>query len=269
MEKVTKLIKMTTQEQRQCLLDMAKYIDQLCLENNIRYSMMFGTLLGAVRHQGFIPWDDDIDLAFPRSEYDKLKNIFKNNKNDRYIFIDNLNDPKYISPWAKIIDTKTYIVENKKRQSDNYGIFIDIFPYDRLPSRFIKVDYYKKKIFNQLFNGLRQPHQSGINVKNLLKNIRGKIALFLGKKWISEKYDRLCRKNNIGNNDKIVSANIADYNGAIDLRDFNKISRMKFENITLNSFKGYDRILKKKYGNYMQLPPIKQRATHEIDAYWK
>ena len=140
------LKKMTFQEQRQCLVDMVEYIDQVCQKNDIKYSMMFGTLLGAVRHQGFIPWDDDIDLAVLRDDYNKMKKIFNESKDKRYIFLDNLVDQKYVSPWAKIIDTKTYILENGQRQSDNYGMFIDIFPYDKHPKSLNFIDYLEKKI---------------------------------------------------------------------------------------------------------------------------
>lgn len=268
---IKKSKKMPLSEQKQCLIEMAKYIDNLCKENNIRYSMMFGTLLGAIRHNGFIPWDDDVDFAMPRSSYDKLKKIFKNNNNSRYIWIDNLNDKDYISPWAKIVDTKTTITENGKKQSDKYGLFIDIFPYDKLPNKFKKINYLQRLLANQLFNGLKRHDQKITNLRSLSANFRGKIAHLIGKDRISKKYDKLCRKFNSKAyvNYKIVSSHFVDYSGAIDSREFDNLVRMKFENITLNGFKNYDQILKNKYGDYMQLPPEDQRVTHDIDAYWK
>ena len=176
---------MTLQEQRQCLVDMVEYIDQVCQKNDIKYAMMFGTLLGAVRHQGFIPWDDDIDLAVLRDDYNKMKKIFNESKDKRYIFLDNLDDQKYVSPWAKIIDTKTYILENGQRQSDNYGMFIDIFPYDKHPKSLKFIDYLEKRITYILLNNFRQP-KSKQNNQSLLKKFVINLLIFLEKIELSK-----------------------------------------------------------------------------------
>ena len=262
------LKKMSFQEQRQCLVDMVEYIDRLCLENNIRYAMMFGTLLGAVRHQGFIPWDDDIDLVVLRSDYDKMKKIFNKSKDKRYVFIDNLDDPKYVSPWAKIIDTKTYILENGQRQSDNYGMFVDIFPYDRHPKFLGSIDYFEKKIAYMLLNNFRHSKNEQIN-RNLLKSIRNRIANILGKERVVRFYDNLCRRSNKNGKNLVATVNLKDYKNTIDIKEFDNMIRMKFETIELNGFKNYDKILTDYFGDYMTLPPESERVTHGIDAYWK
>lgn len=272
MTKHMSLQKMSQTEQKECLINMVKYIDEICLKNNIKYSIMFGTLLGTIRHNGFIPWDDDIDLVILRDDYDKLKELFKNTPSDRYIWIDNLNDELYISPWAKIIDAKTYIEENGERQSNNYGMFIDIFPYDALPKKFKNIDYIKRIIINQLFNGLRKTHKKINAPINIIKTIRDKIVQLIGKNIIVKFSEKTYRKNNDTelSDDIVVSVCFADYKkGRLKKTEFDNLIRMKFENITLNSFKNYDQILKNKYGDYMQLPPEDQRVTHGIDAYWK
>lgn len=262
------LKKMTFQEQRQCLVDMVEYVDQVCQKNDIKYSMMFGTLLGAVRHQGFIPWDDDIDLAVLRDDYNKMKKILNESKDKRYIFLDNLDDQKYVSPWAKIIDTKTYILENGQRQSDNYGMFIDIFPYDKHPKSLNFIDYLEKKITYMLLNNFRQP-KSKQNNRNLLKIIRNQFANFLGKNRVVKIYDYLnCRNNKNGSN-LVASVNVKDYNKTLEIDEFSNLIRMKFETIELNGFKNYDKILTDYFGDYMTLPPENERVTHGIDAYWK
>lgn len=269
MSKKNQLVKMTIKEQKQCLLDIVKYIDQICIDNDIRYSMMFGTLLGAVRHHGFIPWDDDIDLALPREDYDKLKNVMQRNQSDRFVFVDNINDQKYALPWAKIIDNRTYLTENGVRLSDDYGLFVDIFPYDQLPLKHQFIDKIKKQLLNQLINGIRHPLTGGSKARKIYRLMRFRIAHFIGKRWIVDKYDYLCRKNNTNNNENIASVHVDDYNKTIKIKEFDNLCRMEFESIKLNAFQNYDLILTDYFGNYMKLPPENERISHGLDAYWK
>lgn len=269
MNKKKQMAKITTEEQKQCLLDLVKYIDKICTNNNIRYSMMFGTLLGAVRHHGFIPWDDDIDLALPREDFDKLKKIFQEKNDSRFIFVDNIEDRKYVLPWAKIIDNRTYLTENGIRPSDNYGLFVDIFPYDRLPLRHQKSDKLKKQLLNQLINGIRHPLSGGSMIRKIYRSMRAKIARIIGKRWIINKYDYLCRKNNANNNEYVSSVHVNDYNKPLKITEFDHLIRMKFENIELNAFANYDKILTDYFGDYMTPPPESERVNHGLDAYWK
>ena len=114
------------------LLEMMKWFHSYCEKNEIKYYMIGGTMLGAVRHQGFIPWDDDVDIGVPRNDYNKLLTISKGLKpeNSRYIIesYQDMNDD-YEYPFAKVYDTSTTLIENKRKQTKR-GIYIDVFPLD-------------------------------------------------------------------------------------------------------------------------------------------
>ena len=115
-------------------LDILIYFDQVCRNNNINYSLSYGTLLGAVRHKGFIPWDDDIDVIMTREEYSKLFAILKDNTDENYFFQCHETDPNYFYGFAKIRLNNTYFGEKMmKNRNIHQGIYIDIFIADNLP----------------------------------------------------------------------------------------------------------------------------------------
>lgn len=125
-------------------LEMLKEFDQLCNDNNLTYFLTGGTLLGSVRHQGFIPWDDDIDLGMPREDYIKLQKIFE--KNDEKYFLQHFDsDPYFGIPISKLRRKNTYYPEKVLKNNQGHkGVFIDIFPWDYIPKNIFK------KIFQKL-----------------------------------------------------------------------------------------------------------------------
>ena len=132
-------------EQKKIQLEMLKEIRDICDEAGLMYFLGGGTLLGAVRHKGYIPWDDDIDLMMPREDYNKLLKIFneKCNGKSKLLYYGNLKE--YYYPYAKVVNTETRLVELDCRNLDEMGVFIDIFPIDFLPEDDKKI----KKIFNK------------------------------------------------------------------------------------------------------------------------
>ena len=128
-------------------IDILKYIEKICKENNIKYSLMDGSLLGAVRHNGFIPWDDDIDIMLLREDYDKLKRVILNDSNNsRYLYMSNDLYDDYLYPYAKLIDTETSAKETGIKAPKNYGIFVDIFPIDKIPIDSREKNRFLKKV---------------------------------------------------------------------------------------------------------------------------
>ena len=122
---------LTIKNIRECQLEMMDYIDQICRSNNIEYSLAYGTLIGAVRHKGFIPWDDDVDILMLRKDYEKFLSLIKNDITFPYRIID-VENAYFV--WSKICDRNTYVKELIDYQIPNYGVWIDVFPYDVLPS---------------------------------------------------------------------------------------------------------------------------------------
>ena len=122
-------------EVRKIQIERLQYLEKKCIENNLRYYLAYGTLLGAVRHKGYIPWDDDIDVVMPRADYEKFLNLMSKDTHS-YIKIVHLDNRKhFFGPYAMLINTQTGMSHNAVRQEyiDGLGVYIDIFPLDGRP----------------------------------------------------------------------------------------------------------------------------------------
>ena len=115
----------SVEELKKLELDILKYLKNVCSENGLTYYLAFGTLLGAVRHKGFIPWDDDIDVWMPREDYEKLKIIMRNKVNSRYLFVTPKEYKNYGVAFGKIIDKKTLLVEESYSSEYDLGVYIN------------------------------------------------------------------------------------------------------------------------------------------------
>lgn len=234
---------------------------KVCVDNNLKYSIAYGTLLGAVRHKGFIPWDDDIDVIMPREDYEKLRTLWVKNAPKEYIFQDYYTDKNYINNFAKIRKDKTAFVQSEKEKDFNYhkGIFIDIFPADRVPNSSMSRKIQKLYVAINLLcaHGYTSGSKGamGIFEKILLKS--------------SEK-TRLKRRNKAEikirkyNNNKSLN-----YMFACTMQDINVIYPSNlFDNLVTVNFNGKDYLSVKNidgfltiaYGDYMKLPPEEERV---------
>ena len=149
------------------MLEILKYVDGICRENNINYWLSSGTCLGAVRHGGFIPWDDDVDIEMPREDYLKLEKIMENET--QYDFQTWRTDPYYMAPYAKLRDKKSKIKEHGQDENYKYrGVYIDIFPLERVPLLIGKI--YGGVMFRLLMVGSSKSRLKKIFFR-ILKNI--------------------------------------------------------------------------------------------------
>ncbi len=258
----------TIEEIHKIGLEELKYFDKICKENNLNYFLAGGTLLGAVRHKGFIPWDDDIDVAMPRKDYDKLIGI---ESKGRYKIISMENCKDYVWSWAKLIDTNTYVKEKNIIDIDEYGIFIDIFPLDGFGNN--KIIAYIYEFIIRFLRG-----RLGIVINKYEKNVNF-IKRLLQKPY--EKMGKLKTYNRILKYAKKHDFYTSKYVGSVvggargrkeifNCKIYSETLDMNFEGLTLKGMKYYDEYLSKMYGNYMELPPEDKRGGfHTIECYYR
>ena len=122
-------------EQKKIMVEILAYFDKVCRQNNINYSLIGGSLIGAIRHQGIIPWDDDIDVILSRDNYLKIIEILEKDDDARFKILTKNNTKDYFFSFPKLVDKRTYVVEHQNlEQISEYGIYIDIFSYNFMPN---------------------------------------------------------------------------------------------------------------------------------------
>ena len=254
-------------------LDLLRQFDEVCQKYSLKYYAGFGTLLGAVRHHGFIPWDDDIDLFMLRDEYEKLKIIAKDEFKGKYYFQDWYNSCGRTWIFSKLRNSETTAVEYPEKGAEfNQGIFIDIFPIDEFDDG-IHVNAEFKKIQKELFNCINNPIDmlKGIlEGKQYTMDIDSVISLSNDYIRAQHLFDQLTLEN-FGQSDIVgyfydeMRGNDRKYPKSV----FDEVIYLPFENTTVPVPKEYDIILSKYYGDYMT--PVKEPNNHQgriiLDPY--
>ena len=261
------------EEQKKMLLDMLKYVDAICRKNDIQYSLIGGSLIGAIRHKGFIPWDDDVDIILDYKNYVKLMRILKEQKNDNYDILipGSKGYPLHI---LKLVNKHTSLEEaGLANKIENYGLFLDIFCYHHVPNDEVK----RKKFFKRL-NFLRKSlvrvklnHRNPSFAKKIVRLFKNMIVFVFGNRIFLNRYLNLLNKYECIDAKYVVSDNPV-YSYEKEIQEFENIKEyidVYFEGIKVMIFKNYDKILHTTFGNYMQLPPVEKRVTHELTVYYK
>lgn len=255
----------TIEEQKNIQLDLLQKVAEFCEKENLTYFLFGGTLIGAIRHKGFIPWDDDIDLAMPRPDYDRFINSF-NNPSNYYQVIDMSNNKRYGFPFAKVHDTRTF-VDELQYVKDHFGVYIDIFPLDGVKSeaQVIKIIRLRKILHTKKANYYQR------TLSKKIINTFGKILLLpFSVHKILTYIDKEARKYPFGSTSK--AGNIVNPYGPreiVDLACFTSGIYKEFEGRHYMVPIGYDPYLRSIYGDYMQLPPEdKRKSPHVAKAYW-
>ena len=252
------------------LVYITQEIDRVCRGNGIKYSLIGGSLLGSVRHGGFIPWDDDMDIAMLRDDFEHFISVCEaGGLKPEFDLQTNTNDKGYVYGHAKVLLRGTHLVQfGHERTSYRKGIFVDIFPFDTIPNGWFlcqlhkKKDYFCKKLLRQKLNIADDPSW-GPKEKIVYR------CVSLASKLFSQDYLVRTLNKNMTRYRKSVSDNITNLCGyygyekeTVPRRLFDSVEDCEFEGALFSRISAYDEYLKHIYGDYMQLPPEEKRRTH-------
>lgn len=245
-----------------------KDIDAFCREYSINYFLAFGTLIGAVRHKGFIPWDDDIDIAMPRPDYDKFILLFNDKVQNLKVIAPEI-DLNYYAPYANVYDTRTVLEEKGTSHLGlELGVKIDIFPIDGVPANIYIYDIvsYIMRFYNYILYIKRRCNNESFAFK--VKKI---ICSPFSYRFIQKRIIKLATRFSYEKSDYVDHFVYSAYHG----KRFKKEALISFVPLEFEKEKyfcptGYDEYLRTIYGDYMKLPTVeKQIPHHNFTAYWK
>lgn len=254
--------KLDIDEIKEIELGVMDYIHNICNEKGINYSLAYGSLLGAVRHKGFIPWDDDLDIALKRDEYDKLYQAILEDNNSIYKVVSWENDSRYPYPFYRVYDSRT-VYENNYIQNDiELGICVDVFPFDDykdVNKEITKLDMYRRLSVYTLY-GIRNKEAGIKNIIRYLMLVAFRLTRV--KTWNKKLND--CSKIPVNSEYIDYLMESKKYSTKIDAKALDKVVEFKFEDRTYNIPADYDHILTTIYGaDYMEIPPLEKRIQHD------
>ncbi len=260
-----------TEEQRQKVqeleLEILLEVDRLCEKHNIRYALAYGTLIGAARHNGFIPWDDDIDIWMLRDDYERFRQICKEELGNRYFYQTHDTDKEYYYLFDKIRMNDTVFKETfLSNHNIHHGIYIDIFPLDYVPDGLKEREkHYKKFRFWRL--GLMSKYIN-IKARSGKKKYQAMLLrllyLFFPLGFLYKKANQIAIKYNEQTTKSVLCLSSV-LRGTYNVEYILNSQKHVFEGHKLQVPDNYDSILKSIYGDYMVMPPEEQRKTvHDL-----
>lgn len=257
---------------KQLQLNLLLELDRICRNNNLHYYIAYGSMLGAVRHKGFIPWDDDIDICMLRKDYERLLRIVKKGECEWLSIVD-CEQRGYYLPFAKAVDNRT--IAKQEDTKLEHGIWVDIFPLDGIP-----LGRLSQKLYLMFAHLLRDIILSAVtdfssektkhDKKRLIKRLFSYNCNVIGMDKVFRFMLRYCRKYDYERTGVVgclgtpyISKEMHKINDVLSTVEY------EFEGQHVMGIRDYDKYLTMLYGNYMQLPPEEKRRTHSITAWWK
>lgn len=242
--------------------DILNVVHEFCEKHGLKYSLAYGTLIGAVRHSGFIPWDDDIDIMMPREDFDRLLSLWDIDAPEGYILETKELNKDIVNNHAKIRKNHTTFLqfESERKRNHHKGIFIDIFPVDRVaPGKVARAIQYAAFAVSILYC---RGYISGAGKKSnfigntLLRATPKKLyypisskAESLGKRWNNQHQTMLMATCTMSSCRHYYPSDIFDH-----------LIKMQFRGQEYYAFRDYDTVLRIEYNDYMQLPPEEERT---------
>ena len=270
---------MTLKEIQDVGLNILHDVHTYCIANKINYTLYGGTMIGAVRHQGFIPWDDDIDIAMPRSDYERFIENYQSIKGYKLICFEQ-GDSQLA--FARVCEMeRTYVRQSLPWCSQQTGVYIDVFPLDGAPDNEKEAEcFIKKRYFSWMCLKLSRVSQRNISEQKTMKkklNVLVRRLLFrniITKRinW-TQRHIRLCKSIPFGSTQHFANVSFMEYKMKEyqEISDYQFTKKVTFEDGEFCVCNGYDHLMRVKYGDYMQLPPFEQRNLKHGGSgyYWK
>ncbi len=266
--------KLTQAELHQVLLEILIDFDKVCRAHNLKYTLGAGTLLGAVRHKGFIPWDDDVDVYMPREDYERFKKLVaEEGILPEYLCLADDQGEKMYNPFIKVLDTR-YPLRTPNHIEVPFA-YLDVFPVDGAPEDAKEREIlFKKEQRWMILAGICQWYTMD-RWWGFIAYIIGwwfylGVNLFYGKKRAVRKLNENAKKYLMSESKLSVNHIFGLNREEIPTECFNEYCELEFEGHKFLSIKEYDLWLTRKYGDYMKLPPEKQRRSrHYMKIYRK
>lgn len=269
---------MEPDEYKRIIKKMLGFIHKVCTENGIHYYVAYGTLIGTVRHSGFIPWDDDIDIWMPNKDYLKFKEIIKTS--NTYYILSAEDNKYYYNVFSRICSKEGILKLNGVPDIKNFGPFIDVFQlhkatYDKNERTKLYKDILK---YNKLIQySLPLTYYKSLSVKRKLKLVSIFPSyiynrFFIGIEELKKKRDTIICQYDNNDTDLYYTVSENRYSDTIlfTKKDLNSPINHKFEDIEVCIPGNYHELLTRRFGDYMKLPPIEQRKSHHhFTAYWR
>lgn len=256
-------------------LDLFKAFASVCEKHHLQYFLVGGSALGAIRHKGFIPWDDDIDVGMPRKDYDAFIKLQKEFEGTPYFIQNFMSDPCYIYNYGKLRDSSTTFIEDVyKNHRINHGVWIDIFPIDGFSKKMMPREKLAKKvrhIWHQVYlsylPSLRRKVRKETWFKDILLNIvAGLFYIFDIAHYRNKHVEKYVRK--IPLEESVMAGNYFGFNmkrEAMDTNLFKEFVKVPFEDTEAYVLKDYDTYLRNLYGEYMTPPPVDKQVGHHYN----
>lgn len=249
-------------------LELLKEVDRICRKKQIHYNIIAGTMLGAVRHGGFIPWDDDADVAMMRRDYERFRQVCETELNkEKYYFQDHQNTRGYRWGYGKLRKKGTlFLREHQEHMTYEQGVFIDIFPLDYVPENYglrcmhNLICFLYRKFFWSEAGKMADPNPIMRGIYSLMSKIPENL--------LKKSFGWFVGKTNQKPTGWVRILTFPTPNRAYGYRAewYLKSSNIQFEDSLFQGIRDYDAYLSFKFGNYMELPPKEMRKSHPVSS---
>ena len=252
--------------------NILKYIDSICKENNIKYYIGYGTLIGAIRHKGFIPWDDDIDITMYREDYEKFKLIMLSDNHEKYSVLCEENSDWYFQNFLVITDNTTLIEDNIKYKPINTSIFVDVFPIDRFDDlKYVRKAHLLVTLKYLCYIKKQYIKYNDSKFKDFCRLLVWYLLRLVNPRFFTKRINRLREKyyKKDGKYEGLVGMSKDGLKEIFKSGTLEDIIYLDFEGMKVPAPKNYDIILKQFYGNYMEIPTKEEieYKSHLLVAY--